>query len=144
MLKLSKKTEYGILAMQYLAENHSGIKTAKEMAEELEISFEFLAKTLQHLKREGLVNTIQGMKGGYVLNVDPETTSLMSIISVLENHPEIVECTDDDHNNCERKDFCSIRHPMLILQKKIDKIFDETFLSEFVRNKPVELNLKMN
>jgi len=33
---------------------------------------------------------------------------------------------------------------MLILQKKIDKIFNETFLSEFVRNKPVELNLKMN
>lgn len=144
MLKLSKKSEYGILAMQYLAENHSGLKTAKEMAEELDISFEFLAKTLQHLKREGLVSTIQGMKGGYELNIDPDKTSLMTIISALEKHIEIVECTDEEHNNCERKEFCSIRHPMLLLQKKIENVFNETYLSEFVRNKPVELTLNMN
>ncbi len=130
--------------MQFLAENQSGLKTAKEMAEELDLSFEFLAKTLQHLKREGLVNTIQGMKGGYELNVVPEQTSLMMIISTLEKHPEIVECADDDHNNCERRDYCSIRHPMMILQKKIDKVFNETYLSEFIRNKPVELSLNMN
>lgn len=144
MLKLSKKCEYGILAMQFLAENPNGLKTAKEMAEELDLSFEFLAKTLQHLKREGLVNTIQGMKGGYELNVKPEETTLMMIISTLEKHPEIVECSDEDHNNCDRKDFCSIRHPMMILQKKIDKVFNETYLSEFIRNKPVELSLNLN
>lgn len=141
MLKLSKKSEYGILAMQFLAENPKELVTAKEMSEKLELSFEFLAKTLQHLKREGLVNTIQGMKGGYELNVDPNNTSLMTIISTLEKHPEIVECSDEDHNNCDRKEFCTIRHPMMVLQKKIDEIFNETYLSEFIRNKPVELTI---
>lgn len=141
MLKLSKKSEYGILAMQYLAENRSELITAKEMSDKLELSFEFLAKTLQHLKREGLLKTIQGMKGGYELNVDPKNTSLMTIISALEKHPEIVECSHDDHNNCERKEFCTIRNPMLILQKKIDQIFNETYLTEFIRNKPIELTL---
>lgn len=127
--------------MQFLAENPKELVTAKEMSEKLELSFEFLAKTLQHLKREGLVNTIQGMKGGYELNVDPNNTSLMTIISTLEKHPEIVECSDEDHNNCDRKEFCTIRHPMMVLQKKIDEIFNETYLSEFIRNKPVELTI---
>lgn len=141
MLKLSKKSEYGIMAMQYLAENQGGLITAKEIADNLELSFEFLAKTLQHLKREGLVNTIQGMKGGYELNIDPNATSLMTIITALESHPEIVECTLEEHNSCSRFEFCSIRNPMMLLQKKVDKVFKETYLSEFIRNKPVELTI---
>lgn len=141
MLKLSKKSEYGIMAMQYLAENPKGLFTAKEMSDDLDLSFEFLAKTLQHLKKKGLVNTIQGMKGGYELNVDPKETSLLTIIAALENHPEIVECSHDPNHSCSRIDFCSIRSPMMILQKKVEKVFYETYLSEFVRNKPVELTI---
>lgn len=131
MLRLSKKVEYGILALQYLAENEDSLKTAKEMAEELNISFEFLAKTLQTLKRKGLVSTIQGMKGGYTLNNSPDQISLMEIISSLESHPEIVECANSD--NCEREEYCSIKSPMHVIQKKINHIFTEMTLSEFLR-----------
>ena len=78
---------------------------------------------------------------GYELNIDAHTTSLMTIITALESHPEIVECTLEEHNSCSRFEFCSIRNPMMLLQKKVDKVFKETYLSEFIRNKPVELTI---
>lgn len=138
MLRLSKKIEYGILSMQYLAANKDELVTAKKMAEDLQVSFEFLAKTLQTLKREGLVNTIQGMRGGYALSKNAEEISLMDIIVALEKYPEIVECgPESDHDNCDRKDFCTIRHPMMIIQEKIDKIFKNTYLSEFTGDKKI-------
>lgn len=142
MLRLSKKVEYGILSMQYLAENQNKLNTAKEISEGMNLSFEFLAKTLQTLKKNGLVNTIQGMKGGYELMDSPDKISLMDIIKALEKHPEIVECSpENDHTNCDREEFCTIKHPMLIIQKRIDEIFENIPLAEFVREKqkPIEL-----
>lgn len=139
MLRLSKKVEYGILALQYLAKNKDDLKTAKEMADDLDISFEFLAKTLQTLKRKGLVNTIQGMKGGYSLVKSPEEISLFEIISSLENHPEIVECVNAD--TCEREEYCSIKSPMHVIQEKINTIFNEMKLSEFLKQNPKPLEL---
>jgi Rrf2 family protein len=124
--------------MQYLAQKKDELVTAKQMAEDLQVSFEFLAKTLQTLKRKGLVNTIQGMKGGYALCKDASEITLMDIIVSLEKHPEIVECgPESDHDNCDRKDFCTIRHPMMIIQEKIDTIFNSTYLSEFISEKKV-------
>ena len=138
MLRLSKKVEYGILALQYLAENKESLTTAKEISEKLKISYEFLAKTLQTLKKNELVSTIQGMKGGYTLNNDPDNISLMEIISALENTPDIVECANSD--NCEREEYCSIKSPMHVIQNKINNIFQEMKLSEFLKhNKPIEL-----
>lgn len=142
MLRLSKKVEYGILSMQYLAENQNKLNTAKEISEGMNLSFEFLAKTLQTLKRKGLVNTIQGMRGGYELSDSPDNINLMDIIKSLEKHPEIVECSpESDHTNCEREEYCTIKHPMLIIQRRIDKIFENIPLSEFVRNEPLELEI---
>lgn len=142
MLRLSKKVEYGILSMQYLAENQSKLNTAKEIAEAMELSFEFLAKTLQTLKKRGLVNTIQGMRGGYELATPATEVSLMDIIKALENSAEIVECSpESDHTNCDREEYCSIKNPMLNIQKKINSIFENIPLSEFVRNTPIQIGI---
>ena len=139
MLRLSKKIEYGVLALQYLAENNDKLVTAKVIAENLDISFEFLSKTLQALKKNNLVNTIQGMKGGYTLADSPDNISLMQIIEALEHYPDIVECVNAE--TCEREEYCSIRSPMHVIQEKINDIFTQMKLTDFLEKKTVQISI---
>lgn len=127
MLKLSKKTEYAILAMHYLAGNREEPVSAKEIAGELSISFEFLSKSLQSLMKYGLVVSQQGIKGGYYLAKSPDQITIMDIIRAVDENIGIVDCLTD--NDCERSEICYLKDPMAILQSKINSVFTETKLS---------------
>lgn len=137
MLKLSKKIEYGILAMQYIASNMDikggKVISAKEISSKLNIPFEFLSKTLQKLMKSGLIESQQGNKGGYVLAKSPKSTSLAEIILALEDKTQLVECfSDDDASTCSRTTRCSIKGPIKNIQKKINNIFNTTTLAELI------------
>ncbi|MBX3042221.1 MAG: Rrf2 family transcriptional regulator [Ignavibacteriae bacterium] len=132
MLKLSKKAEYAILAMQYLAENPGEKLNAKEIANRLGLSFEFLSKTMQALMKVGLLESHQGVKGGYLLSKVPNEISLMEIINATDERIRIVDCLNGNEDECQRNDMCVIKDPMHKIQKLIDNIFIKTSLKDFV------------
>jgi len=132
MLRLTKKIEYAILAMQYIAGNPNKLITAKEMSERLNISFEFLSKTLQALMKNALIVSHQGKSGGYSLTRSPESISISEIINALDETSTVVECaSEEDILNCNRQNVCTIRQPMNSIQSKINSIFEQTTLAEF-------------
>lgn len=133
MLKLSKKVEYALLAAQYLStKDEDSLATAKQMAQELNISFEFLSKCLQLMMKKNIIKSQQGIKGGYYLTNEPENISLWDIVTAIDEKVGIVECTlhTDNDDGCEREDSCEIRDPMIIIQKKINNIFKTTTLKD--------------
>ena len=68
MIKLSKKVDYGLIAIGHIAYREKArVVTAKHIASEYNIPQELLAKVLQRLAREGLITSQNGPKGGYVL-----------------------------------------------------------------------------
>ena len=72
MLKLSKKSEYALMAARYMAiKNHGSAVTAKEIADNYKISFELVAKVLQSLAKNNIAISFQGVKGGYSLRQNP-------------------------------------------------------------------------
>ncbi|UCH65512.1 MAG: Rrf2 family transcriptional regulator [Ignavibacterium sp.] len=135
MLKLSKRTEYAIMAARYLALKNSGnCVTAKEIAEDYQIPYQFVAKVLQDFARTEMVSSIQGSKGGYVLNRLPEEISLIDIISTVEENHQLTECMQEDANktSCEHIDCCKIRDPLIEVQRKIDSLFAQTSLKQIL------------
>ena len=71
MLKLTKKADYGLMAMKHLAERaDDGACSAKDVADAYGIPPEALAKILQRLVKAGLLHSQQGMNGGYTLARD--------------------------------------------------------------------------
>lgn len=138
MLKLSKKVEYAILGLQYMANNIERHISAKEIAEKLNLSFEFLSKTLQTLMKSGLIRSRQGLRGGYELLVAPEKISLANLIEALDGKTGIVECLSNGKSNCGRTLDCTIREPMIQIQKKINEIFDKTTIAELTDNEIFE------
>src|SRR5258708_13032480 len=76
MLKLTKKADYGLMAMKHLAEHvDRGACSAKDVAEAYGIPQEALAKILQRLAKVGLVRSQHGTHGGYTLTRHPKMIS---------------------------------------------------------------------
>ena len=141
MLKLSKKAEYAILAMQYMAENPGDKLNAKDIAFQLSLSFEFLSKTMQALMKCGLVESQQGVKGGYILSKPANDISLMEIINATDERIGIVDCLNANDEECNRNDMCMIKDPMHKIQKIIDNIFVSTSLKDLVTGDLNKLSL---
>ena len=134
MLKFSKKTEYAILALQYISANKQRRISVKEISDNLNISFEFLSKTLQTLMKAGFIHSVQGVRGGYELIKNPEEFTIMELVDAIDGNTSIVECfADSEDLTCERVDSCTIRGPMKNIQKKINNILNTTTLAELTR-----------
>jgi len=85
MLKLTKKADYGLMAMKHLAEHaDQGACSAKDVAEAYGIPQEALAKILQRLAKVGLIRSQHGMNGGYTLTRDPKTISAFEVIKAID------------------------------------------------------------
>ena len=98
MLKLTKKADYGLIAMRYLAEN-PGSCSAKDVAEAHGIPAELLAKILQKLVKAQLLRSHHGVNGGYVLARDARTISAFDVIKAIEG-PLFLRCPRPPRDQC--------------------------------------------
>jgi Rrf2 family protein len=135
MLKLSKKTEYALMAVKYMATKaNEGSVTAKEMSEGYNIPYDLLSKVLQQLTHKKLVNSFQGIKGGYSLSKDAENLTLFDIITAVEPNYQITECMQEESNekDCTYFNCCMIRDPLAKVQKEIDKLFKAVTIKQIL------------
>lgn len=123
MLKLSKKADYGLMALQHIASNQYGdvararVVNTKEIAEEYHIPVELLAKVLQTLSKSGLIESHNGPKGGYLLGKSPREITIAQVLESLEGPLGIMDCSHErDGDVCMQREHCNIRTPLLKIQ----------------------------
>ncbi len=126
MLKVSRKFEYGLHAIIYLA-GRSGddVVTVKEMAAQIGFSQEFMAKALQNLKRAGLAVSVQGVKGGYKLGKPADEITVADVGRATEGEPHLMRCSEEKAR-CEIVQSCPHRGYMFSLEKRIQSLMAET------------------
>ncbi|MBF0587030.1 Rrf2 family transcriptional regulator [Prosthecochloris sp. N3] len=126
MLKVSRKFEYGLHAIVYLAEKSPDeVVTVKEMAAAIGFSQEFMAKALQNLKKAGLAVSVQGVKGGYKLGRPADDITVADIGRATEGEPHLMRCSVEK-GKCEIVETCPHRGYMFGLEHKIDSLMGET------------------
>jgi Rrf2 family protein len=112
VLKLTKKADYGLIAMRHLAESSGEACSAKDMAEAYGIPQEALAKILQRLAKAGLLLSHHGVNGGYVLARDARKISAFEVIRAIEGPVFMTSCSTPRHGECEQSPRCTIREPL--------------------------------
>ena len=132
MIRISKKVEYALLACRYLAVKGDELAAVKEMSDNLKVSYEFLAKTLQKLSKSGIAKSYQGVTGGYKLIKAPASISIFEIIMAIEGKNAIVRCISRNGMTCNGADECALQLPMAILQSKFENILKTTKLTEII------------
>src|SRR5512146_1074966 len=123
MLKLTKKADYGLIAMRYLAENH-GSCSAKDVAEAHGIPAELLAKILQKLVRAQLLRSHHGVNGGYVLARDPRTISAFDVIKAIEGPLFLTSCVTTK-GECGHVNRCTVREPLRKVNQSIEEVLSK-------------------
>src|SRR5688572_22766609 len=116
MFGLSKKSDYGLIALKHLAQHADASVSAREIASEYRIPVELLAKVLQRLARKGLLVSQHGINGGYVLARDPSQISIVDVVEALEGPIGITPC--ERGSSCNQLDLCSVRDPLMKLKAK--------------------------
>ena len=131
MLRFTKRADYGLMAIHYIAVNEAtaGAVSAKRIAEEFRIPPELLAKILQRLAKEGLITSQNGPKGGYVLAKRPTAITVGAVVRALEGPIRIVECYEEA-SECPQMERCSLRRPVQKIQAAITQMLDSMSLAE--------------
>ena len=129
MLRFTKRADYGLMAIHYIALNDGvGAVSAKRIAEEFTIPPELMAKILQRLAKQGLIVSQNGPKGGYVLTRRPAEISVGDVIRALEGPINIVSCLEDA--DCPQMEKCNLRRPVHKIQAAISQVLDTMSLAE--------------
>lgn len=125
MLRLTKKADYGLMALKYLAEQtHASAapvaQSAKEIAEAYHIPPQLLAKILQTLTRAGILVSTAGTNGGYALARPAVDINAFEVIRAIDGPLFITSCITI-HGTCDLHGTCTIKEP---LRKVNDSIKD--------------------
>jgi Rrf2 family protein len=136
MLKLTKKADYGLMAMKHLAEHaHEGACSAKDVAESYGIPPEALAKILQRLVKAGLLHSQHGINGGYTLARNAHSISAFEVIRAIDGPLFITSCVTV-RGECDQTDRCTIREPLRKVNNSIEEVLRRITISEMKEEVP--------
>lgn len=141
-MRLSTKGRYGARAMLDLALNSGkGPVLLREIAKRQEVSEKYLEHSITTLRKAGLVRSIRGARGGYVLAKLPSQIRLSEIMEVLEGSMAPVECVDDPQV-CQRAQLCVTRDIWAEMKEAIDNILESITLQDMVERQNKKKNSK--
>lgn len=133
---LSTKGRYGLKAVLDLAINGKNEAVALSgVAERQDISMSYLEQLIAKLKKAGIVNSIRGAQGGYVLAKDPEEISVGDILRALEGDLNPVDCAEITGNGatCSGADMCVTKYVWMRISDSINNTVDTMLLSELIK-----------
>jgi Rrf2 family protein len=136
MLRLTKKADYGLMALKYLAEQAaatpaSPARSAKEIAEAYHIPPQLLAKILQTLARAGLLVSHAGSTGGYALSRPATGITAFEVIRAIDGPLFITSCITI-HGDCDLAVHCTIKEPLRKVNDSIKELLNGIRIGDLV------------
>lgn len=133
MLRLSTKGQYGVRAMYEIARAISaGPVTIREISDKQNVSVAYLEQILNTLRRSGIIQSVKGPGGGYVLARDPDKISIGQILKELEGPVAITSCLDPAEG-CIRVDSCVTHLLWKSLGENIEHFLDSMTLNDLLK-----------
>ena len=136
MLKISKFTDYGLLATVYLARKQGEVVSAREVASFYHLPIPMITKVLKALHQGGIIESRRGVAGGYTFAGDPEVVTLGQLLDMLEGPWDLVECETTDERGdalCSIRTACPSRRFMFGINRAIKSAFDQITLGDLAR-----------
>ena len=130
MLRFTKRADYGLMAIHYIAINEDrGSVNTKRIADEFHIPLELLAKILQRLAKHRLITSQNGPKGGYALARSATSISVGDVVRALEGPINIVSCLEAS-SDCPQMAHCNLRRPVQKIQASVSHLLDTMTLAQ--------------
>lgn len=133
-VKVSTKGRYGLRAIVDLAVNEKdGQVSLKSVAERQDLSENYLEQLFSSLKKSGLVKSIRGAQGGYLLAKPAEKITVGDVLRSLEGTLCPVDCIDlEMPSGCDKADYCVTAPVWAKLRDKINEVVDSITIADLV------------
>ena len=133
-MKITAQEEYGLRCLLQLARfPHGQVVSVKEIAAKEALSTAYAEKLLRILSRTGLVHSVRGIKGGYVLNRPASTVTLGEVVRALgtmETTNHICHSFTGQQDACVHFSNCGIRSVWSVVIHRMEQMLDQIHLSD--------------
>jgi len=130
VLRISRKIDYGLRAMIYLASiPMESVVPFREIARQMDVPEDVLAKILKTLVDQGLVKSTRGPHGGYALARDPAQVSFLDVIEAVEGPVALNVCLDGE-DACGHSTSCTMVDIWRQGQERMLDVYRQSKLSE--------------
>ncbi len=139
MIRISRKADYAVFIMTYLAHStkpHSGPVSAQRLSAFSRLNKSLVANLMKDLTRAGLLDSVRGVHGGYHLAAPASEIALGQILRAVEGPFALVDCVteagagEDSSCRCSLEPLCPSSGPMHVLHDRIAGLLDDLKLSE--------------
>lgn len=132
-MKLSTRSRYGLRALIDLAVHEAeGAVSLQSIADREHISEGYLEQLIRLLKQDGLVRSVRGAGGGYLLARTAEEISVGDVLRCLEGGIDAVACPAFSENDCNAAEACVTKYVWKRINDAISDAVDSVRLSELV------------
>lgn len=135
-MKVTTKGRYGIRAAFDLALHAGeGPIPLNAIATRQDISEPYLEQLMGALRRAGVVRSVRGVQGGYLLNDTPENVTVGQVLRALEGDMAVMQCTSEvDPLDCGQTHACVYRSVWVRMQKAVEQVMDTTTLADMLKD----------
>ncbi|MFT7484757.1 MAG: Rrf2 family protein [Candidatus Paceibacteria bacterium] len=144
MLQLTKRTEYGLIALVHMVDGRDEFVSAREISDVYQIPKRVLAEVLKDLTRTGHVDSQRGATGGYALARAAESITVGSVVAALEGAPTLASCDSlpaSKSTSCDLEPVCPIRTPLQRIREGIWRQMEQTTLLALIDPPPLQVSL---
>lgn len=140
-MKLSTRGRYGLKAMFQLSLYYGeGPIPLKQIADKQGLSENYLEQLFSILRKEGLVKSVRGAQGGYMLSREPKDITVGQVLRCLEGNMAPSDCViDGEEIECEREEICVTKLVWIKIKDSIDEVIDSITLQD-MKNDANQIN----
>jgi Rrf2 family protein len=138
-MKISRRTDYALRALFTLVEHYErGPIPIRELARRNDVPKRFLEHIMLDLKSRGWVNSLAGIKGGYVLAKSPEKIRLGEVVRHFDGILSPIDCVSvSGYQRCSQESVCRFRRIFLDARNYITRLMDSATLASVFQGRPV-------
>ena len=138
-MRISKRTDYALRALFTLLDHYRGAPIPiRELARRNDVPKRFLEQIMLDLKAQGWVDSVAGIRGGYVLARSPEKITMGEIVRHFDGVLAPIECVSVmGYKRCSQEPVCRFRRVFLDTRNYIAGVMDRATLAEVAKGMPV-------
>ncbi len=140
MFKINKKVEYALIVLKHFEKMgmYNETVTARHITDLYNTPFDTTSKVMQVMNNHGILESIQGVKGGYKVCTNLDQVSFMYLTEIIEGKSMKRNCSSQ---NCTLIDSCNITGPIQKLNDYLYYFFKELSLKELLEEQNLTRNL---
>jgi Rrf2 family protein len=138
VLKLTKKADYGLIALRHLASIPGATASTKDIADAYHLPVPLLAKVLQKLAREKILVSVSGTNGGYRLARDARRITALEVVRAIDGPVILTHCFTE-HGTCDQSENCTVREPLRRVHEAILELLHKFTITDLAESPAVRL-----